>query len=77
MSNLDDCGGGGGEKEGTKTRVRMMEGRRGGMSERLRGAAAIRLLFIFVPSLSKADFIDFSNLKHSHSRTFHRPIDWN
>lgn len=53
------------------------EGGRERLSERLRGPTAIRLLFIFFPSVSKADFIDFSNLKHSHSRTFHRPIDWN
>lgn len=54
----------------------MTEGTRNNMSGRLRGAAPIGLLF-FLHSVSKADFIDFSNLKHSHSRTFHRPIDWN
>ena len=64
-------------EEPTQGSVRMMEGRRERMSEGLRGATAISLLFIFFPSVSKADFIDFSNLKHSPSRTFHRPIDWN
>lgn len=31
----------------------------------------------FFPSVSKADFIDFPNLKHSHCRNFYSPIDWN
>lgn len=72
MSNLEDSR----KKEGTNRRVRMMEGSRKHMSGRLRGATPKGLLFFF-PSVSKADSIDFSNLKHSHSRTFHRPIDWN
>lgn len=32
---------------------------------------------VVFPSVFKADLIDFANLKHSHCRTFHRPIDWN
>lgn len=62
------------KERGTITRVRLMEGGRLLMNERLRGATAIQLFFPFV---LKADLIDFANLKHSHCRTFHRPIDWN
>lgn len=42
---------GGKQKGGANTRVRMMEGKRERMSERLRGATEIRLLFIFFPPL--------------------------
>lgn len=49
-----------------------------GVNGRLRGATTIRLLLPPPPpSLFCTDFIDFSNLKHSHCRTFCRPIDLN
>lgn len=48
------------------------------MSEETEGCHCNMVVtYVFFPSLFKADVIDFSNLKHSHSRTFHRPMDWN
>lgn len=56
MSNLDNCG----EKYGgTNTRVRMMEGKRKHMRERLRGAAAIRLFLFFFLLLPKLTLLIF------------------
>lgn len=58
------------------------KGQNDGMIERAcewktKGCRCNKVVIYSFPSVSKADFIDFSNPKHSHSRTFHRPIDWN
>lgn len=53
----------------------MMGGGKVLINERLGGVPLAPRLFL--SSVSEADFIDFSNLKHSHCRAFHRPIDWN